>query len=54
MGDVQKHIVKQGKRSTLSRPFYTRSNEEAIAAWKLEFDRIRHVLEVHFFTCFSG
>ena len=52
MGEVQKHIIRRGKRSVLSTPFHKKNNDGAFAAWKLDLDRIRRVFEVHFFPPF--
>ena len=44
--EIQRYIIKKGKRSVFSRPFHTKDDGEAIAAWKLNLDRIRRVVEV--------
>ena len=49
IAEVQKHIVKRGKRNAFFRPFYPDS-EEKIATWKADLDKIRHVFEVHSFA----
>ena len=46
MVEIQRHIIKRGKRSVLSRPFHTKDDSEAIAAWRSDLDGIRRVLEV--------
>ena len=51
MSDIEKNIIKRGKRNVLSRQFRARDDEKAIAAWKLELDKIRQVFEVRSFTC---
>ena len=43
---IQRHIVKRGKMSVFSRPFSAKDDSEAIAAWRLDLDRIRRVVEV--------
>ena len=44
--EIQRYIIKKGKRSMFSRAFRTKDDNEVIAAWKLDFDRIRRVVEV--------
>ena len=51
MSDIERNIIKRGKRNALSRQFRARDDEKAIAAWKLELDKIRHVFEVRSFAC---
>ena len=51
MAEIQKNIIKRGKRSVFSRPFRAGHDEEAIAAWRLDFDKIRRTFEVRTFTC---
>ena len=50
MVEIQKHIVRQGKRSVFSRPFHTNDDSETIAAWRSDLDRIRNVVEVRSFA----
>lgn len=50
MDDVQRHVIKRGKRSVFSGPFYKKGNDEAIVAWHLNLDGIRRVFEVRFLT----
>ena len=49
MADIQSHISKRGKRSVFSRPSNVEGGDEAIAAWKSDFDRIRHIFEARSF-----
>ena len=51
MSDIERNIIKRCKRNVLSRQFRARDDEKAIAAWKLELDKIRQVFEVRSFTC---
>ena len=47
MDEIQRYIIKKGKkRSVFFRPSRTKDDSEAIAAWSLNFDRIRRVVEV--------
>jgi hypothetical protein len=49
MDEIQRNIIRQGKRSSITRLF--RGNDkEAIAAWGLGFDEIRRVLNVRSVT----
>lgn len=42
---IQREIIKQGKRNTLSRLFHT-NGKEAIATWRLDLNRVPHVFNV--------
>lgn len=44
--EVQKHIVERGKRNAISRRYHAKDDKEAIATWRLEFNRILHVFHV--------
>jgi len=50
VAEIQKNIVKRGKRSPVSRLFHAKDDEEAIAARKLELSRILHVFNVRSVT----
>ena len=46
VAEVQRKIVKQSGRNTVSRLFNAKSDKETIAAWKLELNAILHVFNV--------
>ena len=46
VAEIQRNIVKRGKRSPVSRLFHARDDKEAIAAWRLELSMILHVFNV--------
>ena len=46
MAEVQGNIIKRGKRNPISRCYHAKEDKEAIAAWKLDLNRIRHVFNV--------
>ena len=46
MAEIQRNILKQGKRNAISRHFHKKSDSEAIAAWRSDFNRILHVFSV--------
>jgi len=43
---MQKNIIKRGKRNAISRRYHAKDDEEAIATWRLELNRIRRVFNV--------
>ena len=45
MAEIQREIIKRGKRNVVSRVLHA-NDEEAIAAWKLGINRITHVFNV--------
>ena len=50
MAEIQGNIVKRNKRGAISRRFYKKDDDEAIATWKLDLDRILRVLNVRSVT----
>ena len=46
MVEIQRHIVRRGKRGVFSRPFHAKDDSKTIAAWRSDLDRIRRVVEV--------
>ena len=50
MAAIQKRIVKWGKRSPFSRRFNAKYDDDAIANWRLDLDKICRDLDVRCFT----
>ena len=50
MGKIQRNIVKRGERNVISRHFHRKDDNEAIATWKLDLDRILHLFDVRSVT----
>ena len=46
MDNAQKNIVEKNERNVLSRALHARSDKDAIAAWKQEFNRILQIFSV--------
>jgi hypothetical protein len=46
VADIQRNVVKQGKRNGISRHIHARNDKERIAAWKLDLNKILHVFNV--------
>ena len=46
MDEIQRHIIKRGKRNAISRRYHAEDDKEAIATWRLDLDRILHVFNV--------
>ena len=46
VAEIQKKIIKLGKRSTVSRLLHAKDDKETIAAWGLDLNRILHVFSV--------
>jgi len=42
MDEIQRHIIKRGKRNAISRRYHAKDDEKAITAWKLDLDKILH------------
>jgi len=49
VAEIQRGIIKQGKRNTISRLFHA-NDKEAIATWRLDLNRVLHVFNVRFVT----
>ena len=46
MAEIQKKLVKWGKRNVVSRRFHAKNDKETIATWNLDLDKILQVLNV--------
>ena len=46
MAEIQKQVVKQGKRSAASRLFHAKNDKDAIATWMQELNKILHIFNV--------
>ena len=46
MAEIQKQIVKRGKRNQASRLLHVKNDRKKIAAWKQDFGEILHVFNV--------
>ena len=46
MGDIQRKVIKQGKRNAVSRLFHAKNDKEVIATWRLDLNRILHIFNV--------
>ena len=46
VGEIQEKVIERSGRDAVSRLLYARDDGEAIAAWKLDLDRILHVFNV--------
>ena len=47
---IQKHIVKHGKRTVVHKYFRSKDDENLIATWRLDLDKIRGIFDVRSFT----
>jgi hypothetical protein len=48
VADIQKRLVKWGKRNVASRHFHAKKDKETIAAWRLDLEKILQVFKVRF------
>ena len=46
IAEIQRHLIKRGKRNPISRRYHAKDDEESIATWRLEFNRILRVFNV--------
>ena len=46
MAQIQRSVVKLGKRNAISRLFYAKGDKDTIAAWHSDLDRILQVFKV--------
>ena len=50
MAEIQRNIIKRGKRNAISQCFHKKNDSKAIAGWRLDLDRILHVFNVRSVT----
>ena len=46
VAEIERKIVEQGQRNVFSRFFHAKEDKEAMAAWKLDLNRILHIFNV--------
>ena len=46
MGEIQRHIVKRGKRNVISQRYHAKDDKKAITAWRSDLDGILRVFNV--------
>ena len=46
MAEIQGKVLNQSRRNIASRLFHAKNDKDAIAAWKLDLNRILHVFNV--------
>ena len=51
MDEIQRNIIKRGKRNPIFRRYHAKNEKEAIATWRLDLDRILHLFNVCSVTC---
>jgi hypothetical protein len=50
VADIQKKLVKWGKRNMVSRRFHAKEDKETIVAWRLDLERILRAFKVRSVT----
>lgn len=48
VAEIQRKIIKKGKRNAISQLFHAKDDQGAIAAWRSELNRTLHVFNVRF------
>ena len=46
VAEIERKVIKQSGRNTISRVFHAKNDKEAIVAWKLDLNRTLHVFNV--------
>ena len=46
VAEIQRGVVKGGKRNAISRAFHAKDDQGTIAAWRLDLNRILHIFNV--------
>jgi hypothetical protein len=54
LGEIQREIIKKGKRSAVSRLLHAKNDKEMIAAWKLDLNKILLIFNVRFVLVACG
>ena len=44
--EIQRNIIERNKRNVFSRRYHGKDDKEAIATWRLDFNRIRRIIDV--------
>ena len=44
--EIQRNIIERNKRNVFSRRYHAKDDKEAIATWRLDFNRIRRIIDV--------
>ena len=44
--EIQRNIIERNKRNVFSRRYHVKDDKEAIATWRLDFNRIRRIIDV--------
>ena len=50
VANIQRNIIKQGKRNSISRHIHAKSDKEIIASWRSDLNRILQVFNVRLIT----
>ena len=50
VAEIQRHIIKRGKRNAISRHYHAKDDRDAIVAWRLDLNGILHVFDVRSVT----
>lgn len=50
MAEIQRHLIKRGKRNPISQRLHKKKDIEATAGWRLNLNRILHILVVRSVT----
>ena len=50
VAEIQRNIVKRGKRNGVTRMFHAKNDKETIATWRLDLNRILHIFNVRSIT----
>ena len=48
--EIQRNIIKQGKRNPISQRYHAKDDKEAITTWRLRLDIVRHIFNVRSVT----
>ena len=50
VAEIQRNLIKQGERNSISRHLHAKSDKETIAGWRSDLNRILHVFNVRLVT----
>ena len=46
MAEIERGVIKQGKRNVISQHLRAKADKEKIAAWRLDLDKVLQVFDV--------
>ena len=46
VGEIERNVIKEGKRNAISRRLHAKNNKKKMATWKLDLDKVIQIFNV--------